>query len=38
MKGYNEILSGLASKGNGIMDALTQKTNCTIDTPMAFQF
>lgn len=31
-------MNGLATKGNEIMQTLTQSTNCTMSTPIAYQF
>ena len=38
MASYKQILNGLAAKGNKIMELVTQQTNCTMITPMAYQF
>lgn len=38
MSSYKEILSTITGKGNEVMGKLTQRTNCTLMTPLAYQF
>ena len=38
MGSYDDILQNAANKGNEIMAALSQQTNATMITPLAYQF